>query len=86
MHFNGLSVSTMGMGDLVLVGVLIVTLWTHLYGSALFEAESLWVQTQLVALVFHWLTFLMKVVAADHRFGPDDVMMLMKVLNDLGDR
>ena len=68
------------------VGVLTVALGTRLYGSVLAEAESLWVRSQLVALVFHWLTFLMKVVAAGHRFGPDDVMMLMKVLNDLGDR
>ena len=68
------------------VGVLTIALGTRLYGSALAEAESLWVRTQLVALLFHWWTFLMKVVAAGHKFGPDDVMMLMKVLNDLGDR
>ena len=62
------------MGDVALVGMLTVALGTRLYGSALAEAESLWVRTQLVALVFHWLTFLMKVVAAGRRFGPDDVM------------
>ena len=54
------------------VGVLTVVLGTRLYGSALAEAESLWVQTQLVALVFHWLTFLMKVVAAGRKFRPED--------------
>ena len=60
------------MGDVVSVGVLTVALGTRLYGSALAEAESLWVRTQLVALVFHWLTFLMKVVAAGRKFGPED--------------
>ena len=59
------------MGDVVLVGMLTVALGTHLYGLALAEAESLWVRTQLVALVFHWLTFLMKVVAAGRKFGPE---------------
>ena len=54
------------------VGVLTVALGTRLYGLALAEAESLWVRTQLVALVFHWLTFLMKVVAAGRKFGPGD--------------
>ena len=64
------------MDDVALVGVLTVALGTRLYGSALAEAESLWVQTQLVALVFHWLTFLMKVVAAGRRFRLDDVIVL----------
>ena len=64
------------MGDVASVGVLTVALGTRLYGSALAEAESLWVRTQLVALLFHWLTFLMKVVAAGRKFGPDDVIML----------
>ena len=64
------------MGDVASVGVLTVALGTRLYGSALAEAESLWVRTQLVALVFHWLTFLMKVVAAGCRFRLDDVIVL----------
>ena len=62
------------MRDVASFGVLTVALGTRLYGTALAEAESLWVRTQLVALVFHWLTFLMKVVAAGCRFGPVDVI------------
>ena len=54
------------------VGVLTVALGTCLYGSVLAEAESLWVRTQLVALLFHWWTLLMKVVAAGRKFGPED--------------
>ena len=70
------------MGDVASVGVLTVALGTRLYGSALAEAESLWVRTQLVALVFHWLTFLMKVVAAGRKM----TSVVVRVLGDLGDR
>ena len=63
------------MGDVALFGVLTVALGTRLYGSALAEAESLWVRTQLVALLFHWWTFRMKVVAAGRKFGPVDIMV-----------
>ena len=66
----------MGMGDVASFDVLTVALGTCSYGLVLAEAESLWVRTQLVALVFHWLTFLMKVVAAGCRFRLDDVIVL----------